>query len=164
MIRDQLFLHWRPQTNNWKGDSRGAQSTMISSLFSVCLDSFKSHSVDQIRHLQRLVFFCQGIKPLVPKWRDAGASPNNRLQMCTQVHLATRCYLRQFSSSLLSEQSSSSSHLHRVGMQRPFLHWNCPVSHSDFVLVPMLSEKGKQVVNHFVGPLSVRMWMSGDVI
>lgn len=50
-------------------------------------------------------------------------------------------YLRQFSSSLLSEQSSSSSHLHRVGMHRPFLHWNCPVSHSDSLSVPMLSER-----------------------
>lgn len=39
-------------------------------------------------------------------------------------------HLRQFSSSLLSEQSSSSSHLHRVGIHLLLLHWNCPSSHS----------------------------------
>lgn len=39
-------------------------------------------------------------------------------------------YSRQFSSSLLSEQSSSSSHLHMVGIHLLLLHWNCPSSHS----------------------------------
>jgi len=44
-------------------------------------------------------------------------------------------YSRQFSSSLLSEQSSSSSHLHMVGIHLMLLHWNCPSSHS--VSVPV---------------------------
>lgn len=52
-------------------------------------------------------------------------------------------YLRQFSSSLLSEQSSSSSHLQGVGMHLPFLHWNWPVSHS--VLVPRITQITKRV-------------------
>lgn len=39
-------------------------------------------------------------------------------------------HLRQFSSSLLSEQSSSSSHLQMVGIHLLLLHWNCPSSHS----------------------------------
>ena len=41
-----------------------------------------------------------------------------------------RSHLRQFSSSLLSEQSSSSSHLQMVGIHLLLLHWNCPSSHS----------------------------------
>lgn len=51
---------------------------------------------------------------------------------CVRV---SKRYSRQFSSSLLSEQSSSSSHLHMVGMHLLLLHWNCPSSHS--VSVPV---------------------------
>lgn len=71
--------------------------------------------------------------------------------------LQTWGYLRQFSSSLLSEQSSSSSHLHRVGMHRPFLHWNCPVSHSDSVWVPVSSETSWQYT--FLVHLLIVMWI-----
>lgn len=56
----------------------------------------------------------------------------------THTHVCvseSKRYSRQFSSSLLSEQSSSSSHLHMVGIHLMLLHWNCPSSHS--VSVPV---------------------------
>lgn len=39
-------------------------------------------------------------------------------------------YSRQSASSLLSEQSLSSSHAHTAGMHRSFRHWNWSLSHS----------------------------------
>lgn len=72
------------------------------------------------------------------------------------VRLSKR-YSRQFSSSLLSEQSSSSSHLHMVGMHLLLLHWNCPSSHS--VSVPVSVPENDSEENYsrvFALPLNPR--------
>lgn len=90
------------------------------------------------------------VHPKAPAPMEAGtqlyvtAGSNSRKQrakelLCLVSQHKRLCtgYLRQFSSSLLSGQSSSPSHLHTIGTHAPLLHWNCPVSHSDCVWVPV---------------------------
>lgn len=110
------------------------------------------------------------VHPKVPAPMEAGtqlyvtAGSNSRKQrakelLCLVSQHKRLCtgYLRQFSSSLLSGQSSSPSHLHTIGTHAPLLHWNCPVSHSDCVWVPVFwgkyflkkRKKERQTVCHF---------------
>lgn len=57
-------------------------------------------------------------------WRERGGVN----EWTWQPRVGEVSHSRQCSSSLLSEQSSSSSHRHGVGIHLPFLHRNCPVS------------------------------------
>lgn len=90
---------------------------------------------------------------------------NQHKRLCTG-------YLRQFSSSLLSGQSSSPSHLHTIGTHAPLLHWNCPVSHSDCVWVPVFwgkyflkKERKKDKLSvTFISHLEITLWISQEWI
>lgn len=82
---------------------------IIFALFWHCCDRLILFVVTLAWHLKHDRSFSQLAAPFSPHWFSD---------------------LRQFSSSLLSEQSSSSSHLQMVGIHLLLLHWNCPSSHS----------------------------------